>query len=59
MNISRTANSRNEKHEGHGHEYGQSWSITAALLDGPRSFEELIDHYRIMARRFGMFLELI
>ena len=40
---------------GGGHEYGQAWSIAAALLDGPKSFAELLEHYRVMARRFGVF----
>lgn len=52
--ISRTKH----RHE-HSHEYGQSWSIAAALLDGPKTFDELAEYFRIMARRFGIFVDLL
>ncbi|MFO7781883.1 MAG: cation transporter, partial [Spirochaetia bacterium] len=48
---------RHPQHGG-GHEYGQAWSIAAALLDGPRTYEELLEYYRVMARRFGVFVGL-
>lgn len=46
------------RHE-HSHEYGQSWSIAAALLDGPKTFDELAEYFRIMARRFGIFVDIL
>src|SRR6056297_2388305 len=47
-----------KRQHGSGHEYGQAWSIAAALLDGPRTYEELLEYYRVMARRFGVFVGL-
>jgi protein-S-isoprenylcysteine O-methyltransferase Ste14/Co/Zn/Cd efflux system component len=41
------------------HEYGQSWMLATALLDGPRTIDQLEEYYRIMGRRFGMFVDLI
>ncbi|MBN1273655.1 MAG: cation transporter [Candidatus Aminicenantes bacterium] len=41
------------------HEYGQSWMLAAALLDGPRTIEELEEYYRTMGRRFGVFTDLV
>ncbi len=41
------------------HEYGQSWMLAAALLDGPRTIEQLEEYYRIMGRRFGLFVDLM
>lgn len=41
------------------HEYGQSWMLAAALLDGPRTFAEFKEYYRIMGRRFGIFVDLL
>ena len=41
------------------HEYGQSWMLAAALLDGPRTFAEFKEYYRIMGRRFGVFVDLL
>jgi divalent metal cation (Fe/Co/Zn/Cd) transporter/protein-S-isoprenylcysteine O-methyltransferase Ste14 len=41
------------------HEYGQSWMLAAALLEGPRTIEQLEEYYRIMGRRFGVFIDLI
>jgi protein-S-isoprenylcysteine O-methyltransferase Ste14/DNA-binding PadR family transcriptional regulator len=41
------------------HEYGQSWMLAAALLDGPRTREQLENYYRIMGRRFGLFVDLL
>ncbi|MGC9313040.1 MAG: cation diffusion facilitator family transporter, partial [Sediminispirochaetaceae bacterium] len=44
----------------HGHsEYGQSWMLAAALLDGPRTFDDFVEYYRIMGRRFGVFVDLL
>lgn len=43
----------------HNNEFGQSWSIAAALLDSPKTEPELIKHYKIMSRRFGFYMELI
>jgi protein-S-isoprenylcysteine O-methyltransferase Ste14 len=40
------------------HEYGQSWMIAAALLHGPLTYEELLEYFRVMGRRFGMFLDV-
>lgn len=37
----------------HRHEYGQSWSLAAALLDGPKPMEEIEEYYRVFARRFS------
>ena len=42
----------------HGHEYGQSWMLAAALLDGPKTIENLEEYYRIMGRRFGFFTDI-
>ncbi len=39
-----------------GHEYGQSWMLAAALLDGPRTIDDLEEYYRIVGHRFGVFL---
>jgi protein-S-isoprenylcysteine O-methyltransferase Ste14/Co/Zn/Cd efflux system component len=39
-----------------GHEYGQSWMLAAALLDGPRTIEDLEEYYRTMGHRFGLFV---
>jgi protein-S-isoprenylcysteine O-methyltransferase Ste14/Co/Zn/Cd efflux system component len=38
------------------HEYGQSWMLASALLEGPRTIEELEEYYRIMGHRFGLFV---
>lgn len=40
-------------------EYGQSWFLAAALIDGPRSLEQLKEYYHIVARRFGMFINVM
>ena len=40
-------------------EYGQSWSLAAALLDSPKSKAELINHYHTMSRRFGIYMDVI
>jgi len=40
------------------HEYGQSWMLAAALLEGPRSFAQIEEYYAIMGRRFGLMLDL-
>ena len=37
-------------------EYGQSWAIAAALVDGPKTINEIAEHFRILMRRFGFFL---
>ena len=42
----------------HHNEFGQSWSVAAALLQGPLNTAELEEYYRIMARRFGMFMNI-
>jgi protein-S-isoprenylcysteine O-methyltransferase Ste14/Co/Zn/Cd efflux system component len=39
-----------------GHEYGQLWMLAAALLDRPKNCTELEEYFRIMGRRFGMFI---
>jgi len=36
-------------------EYGQSWEIAAALLDGPRTLAEIVDHFYSYARLIGFF----
>ncbi len=41
-----------------GHEYGQSWMVAAALLDGPRTIDELEKYYRVLGRRFAVFLDV-
>lgn len=41
------------------HEYGQSWMLAAALLDDPKNMEELEEYYRIMGRRFGVFMDIM
>lgn len=33
--------------------------LAAALLDGPRTFDEFVEYYRIMGRRFGVFVDLL
>ena len=40
-------------------EYGQSWSIAAALLGAPKTQTDLIKHYRMMTRRFGIYMEFL
>lgn len=40
-------------------EYGQSWFLAAALIDGPRSLEQLKEYYHVVARRFGMFINVM
>jgi len=40
-------------------EYGQSWILAAALLDGPRTIEQFEEYYRIMGRRFGVFVDVL
>lgn len=42
-----------------GHEHGQTWMVAAALLEGPRSVEELEKYFQIMGRRFGFFMDLL
>jgi protein-S-isoprenylcysteine O-methyltransferase Ste14/Co/Zn/Cd efflux system component len=37
------------------HEFGGAWALAGALLDEPRTVEELEEYFRIMERRFGMF----
>jgi len=37
------------------HDHGQRWAIASALIDGARTLEQIGDHFRILARRFGMF----
>lgn len=41
------------------HEYGQSWMLAAALLDSPRTIDQLEEYYRILGRRFGLFVDLM
>ncbi len=40
-------------------EYGQSWFLAAGLIDGPRTLHQLEEYYRIVARRFGLFMEVM
>jgi len=40
------------------HEFGQSWSIASALLEGPLAVEGIREHYRLMARRVGIFTDM-
>jgi len=47
------------KHRHSRHEYGQSWMMAAALLEGPLSIEEFEEYYRTMGRRFGVFVDLL
>jgi hypothetical protein len=42
----------------HSREYGQSWSIATALLDGPLTREGIREYYRAMARRVGVFTDM-
>ena len=42
---------RDRPHE----EYGQSWEIAAALWDGPRTRNEIVDHFRSYVRFLGLF----
>ena len=37
------------------HDHGQRWAIASALIDGARTLEQIGDHFRILARRFGLF----
>ena len=43
----------------HNSEYGQSWSIAAALLDQPKDLEGLVKHYQMMTKRYGIYTELL
>jgi len=36
-------------------EYGQSWEVAAALWDGPRTLDEIADHFHSYARLLGFF----
>jgi len=39
----------------HGGDYGQRWAVASALIDGAKTEEQIGEHFRIMARRFGFF----
>lgn len=44
----------------HSHdEHGESWMVASALLRDSLTFEELLEYFRIMGRRFGMFLDVL
>lgn len=36
-------------------EYGQSWAVVVTMLDGPKTFSEIIEHFQTVKRRFGIF----
>jgi cation diffusion facilitator family transporter len=36
-------------------EYGQSWEIATALWDGPRTMDEIVEHFRSYVRFLGLF----
>ena len=38
-------------------EYGQSWAVAVTMLDGPKTFEEIIKHFKEVKRRLGFFDE--
>jgi len=37
------------------HDHGEGWSLLAALIDRPKTRDELIDDVRLLARRVGIF----
>lgn len=39
----------------HNDDYGQRWAIAAALYDGGKNKQEIVNHFAALARRFGMF----
>ncbi|MFP4441906.1 MAG: hypothetical protein ACLFST_02205 [Spirochaetia bacterium] len=38
------------------HEHGQSWMLAGALMENPKTKNELIDYYRTFGRRFFFLL---
>lgn len=36
-------------------EYGQSWAVAVTMLDGTKTIEEIIEHFQVVKRRFGVF----
>jgi len=43
--------------QGFGSEYGQSWAVAVTLLDGPKTFQEIIKNFKEVKRRLGFFDE--
>ncbi len=38
-------------------EYGQSWAVAVTMLDGPKTFQEIIQHFKEVKKRLGIFDE--
>jgi protein-S-isoprenylcysteine O-methyltransferase Ste14 len=36
-------------------DHGQRWAVAVAMLDGPKTFLEIIEHFNKVKRRFGFF----
>ncbi len=36
-------------------EYGQSWAVAVTMLEGPKTLDEIISHFNVVKRRFGIF----
>jgi hypothetical protein len=47
--------SRRHRRDRQRDEYGQSWEMAAALWDGPRTIDEIVDHFRSYVRFLGLF----
>jgi Co/Zn/Cd efflux system component len=47
--------SRHHRRDRPDEEHGQRWEIAAALWDGPRTMDEIVDHFRSYVRFLGLF----
>jgi Co/Zn/Cd efflux system component len=47
--------SRRHRHDRQRDEYGQRWEMAAALWDGPRTLDEIVEHFRSYVRFLGLF----
>jgi Co/Zn/Cd efflux system component len=47
--------SRHHRRDRPREEYGQSWEMAAALWNGPRTLDEIVDHFRSYVRFLGLF----
>jgi len=36
-------------------EYGQNWAVAVTMLEGPKTLDEIIQHFNIVKRRFALF----
>jgi len=47
--------SRRHRRDHQRDEHGQTWEIAAALWDGPRTLDEIVEHFRSYVRFLGLF----